>query len=735
MERALTKINASTIQFAGARYTPAVENDAPNLEILSSVQLLDTLSLNQSYRVRMRDIANQIEESWYKHSKVLVDGFRHRNQTPMELARLFKLISAEAAGASTQTTRTILRTLKYCRYRVSSIQTRLNQEEREATPQSDNYRSIATERSYVRKLSSALYETAEFVKSPAFDCIGKNSALILGEWGTGKTHFLCDVTKIRQEGGLPTLTVLAHRLPRILEPLEAICTLLPAPCTPDELLANLNRLAKKKNGRALIIIDGINEADLEVWGRSVAQISRKLARHDNAGLVLSCRTSYERQIFSERSRSRYVNFVHPGFDEIEIDAQNEFFTYYEVLTPSVPLLADEFSRPLFLKILCKTLQSFTDQTKRRKIRDIASGHKSMTTVFEDFIRHIGRGVETDFATQQGTCWWILKGKKTDDSKKVIGIAPLMAERQIDWLPRSEVVGIIGRHTNLSQISSNNLLDRMVLDGLLAKDMIWEDGTWNEVVRMPYQRFSDHLISRHLLDRYLRTDSPEAIRRSFYKNRPLGKTFEIDSHGQSYRQPGIASALMLEFPERIKRVVPTNERELIFYLPKSRRKVSPSVDVFLDGLIWRDADSFSDETHYLISFLLKHGTGQTRHKVLDTWVCLASRSAHEDTSARLVKFLDCLKLTERDLLWSEFVRKSYASESVHRILRWVEEYRGIGRDQSSARALIALLEWFLTTTHRATRDQATSALVLLGEHFPATRYSQIWCLRFFGHAAT
>jgi len=723
MDPTLSQINAQTIQYAGVRYTPAVENDAPNLEILASVQLIDALSLNQSYRVRMKDLAKKIEESWDKYSKVLGDGFRNRKQTPLELARLIRILSEEDPGASIQTTRNIQRVLKFCRRRVGAIQTELYEKERETEARSEAHRSLSTEQSHVRKIQNALYEAAEFVNSPAFDCVLKNRTLILGEWGTGKTHFLCDITKIRQEAGLPTLTVLAHRLSKNTDPIEAICELFPSPTSPDQLLTELGRSAKQHGGRGLIIIDGINEANREVWRKSVAQISNQIAQYDHVGLVLSCRTPFDNQIFSKQSHGQYVNFIHPGFDEIEIDAQSEFFRHYEVPTPSVPLLADEFSRPLFLKILCKTLQSFADQTKRKKIRDIASGHKSMTTIFEDFIRHIGRGVETDFGIQQRTCWWILKGKKTVGSNEIVGIAPSMAERQTDWLPRTEVIGIVGKHTNLSLSAQSDLLDRMILDGLLAEDMIWEDGDWQDVIRMPYQRFSDHLISRHLLDRYLRTDTPETIRRSFYRNRPLGRIFEIDDHGHSYRRPGIASALMLEFPERIKRVVPTDERELIFYLPKSRRKVRPSVDVFLDGLIWRDVDSFSEETHHLVSFLLRHGDDLTVRKVLDTLVCLASRSAHEDTSARLVKYLDALSITERDLLWSEFVRKSYASDTVHRILRWVEEYQNIGRDQSSASALIVLLEWFLTTTDRATRDRATRALVWLGERFPAILFKQ------------
>lgn len=717
MKATLLGINNATIGSAGARYTPAVEAGAPNLVIGSSVELIEALSLNDAYRKRLRRMADQVDGAADRYSKSLAKGFRRRKQTPNELARLLRQLADQKPGKSKKTINAIAKTLLFCRRRTSEIERGLYTEEREAEEQSKERQRISTEQSYVRKLSGVLYDIGDFVNSAAFQCISNNKLLLLGEWGTGKTHFLCDITKIRDNRNLATLTVLAHKLSRNSDPLEAVCRLVPSASNGDQLLAKLDRLGKKLNGRALIIFDGINEADRATWSSAIPEIARKLDQYDHVGLVLSCRTPYDHQVFTEKNRTRFVQYNHPGFNEIEIDAQSEFFNHYAIPTPNVPLLADEFSRPLFLKILCKTLQSFADRTKRKKIGDMASGHRSMTTIFEDFIKQVGKGVEQDFGLPGLACWRILKGTRIKGAAKTVGVASAMAESQSDWLTTDKVIQIIRARTGLTECDAQALLERMVVDGLIAEDMVWEDGRWIDVIRMPYQRFSDHLISRHLLERYLRTDTPEAIRRSFYVNRPLGKIFELENGGHNYRQPGIASALMLEFPERIKRIVPADERELIFYLPKARRKVTPSVDVFLDGLIWRDAESFSGETHYLISFLLKHGNDYTKRKTLDTLVCLASRTAHTDTAARLERFLESLDLTKRDMLWSEFLRTSGAAETPNRVLRWVEDNSGVHTDEAASRALIAILEWFLTTTNRGLRDRATRALVFVGASNP------------------
>src|SRR3970040_1254234 len=98
------------------------------------------------------------------------------------------------------------------------------------------------------------------------------------------------------------------------------------------------------------------------------------------------------------------------------------------------------------------------------------------------------------------------------------------------------------------------------------------------VQFSYQRFGDHLIARHLLDAHLVTDTEQALRRCFYRNRPLGAPFRLDEGGQQFEDPGIAPPLMLEFPERMKRS--PFSHELLRYLPKATQLVAPIKDVFL-----------------------------------------------------------------------------------------------------------------------------------------------------------
>ena len=113
--------------------------------------------------------------------------------------------------------------------------------------------------------------------------------------------------------------------------------------------------------------------------------------------------------------------------------------------------------------------------------------------------------------------------------------------------------------------------------------------------------------------------------------------------------------MLEFPERVKRT--DYVRELIWFLPKSRRLVAPMKDAFLEGLYWRGKDAFTSDTDYLITFLLGIG-GDVRDETLEVLVGLAARPEHPYAAGRLHDYLSRLAMAERDLAWSEFIRQSY-----------------------------------------------------------------------------
>jgi len=61
------------------------------------------------------------------------------------------------------------------------------------------------------------------------------------------------------------LFVLAQHIPAQMNPFEAICEATGIGKTPAALLAHLDRLGSVSAGRALLVVDGINEGDRRRW--------------------------------------------------------------------------------------------------------------------------------------------------------------------------------------------------------------------------------------------------------------------------------------------------------------------------------------------------------------------------------------------------------------------------------------------------------------------------------------
>ena len=300
----------------------------------------------------------------------------------------------------------------------------------------------------------------------------------------------------------------------------------------------------------------------------------------------------------------------------------------------------------------------------------------------------------------------------------------MAEQLRDYISWDECLDAIEPfvQTPRPRQTARLLGRRMLVDGLLIEELRWEADGQREVLRFPYQRFADHIIARSLLQ-HLNTTSALTIRRSFYRNRPLGRVFELAPGRMSFQRPGFASAIMLEFPERAKGHVPADAVELIFYLPRSRRLLAPFKSGFLEGLPWRSAEHFTTETHRVISSLLDGYDGRTRDETLEVLIGLATRPGHPCDATRLHRYVSGMAMPARDLSWTEFIRHADDSSAAFKVIEWVERNATTGLGTDAATITTTLLSLFLTSTRRSFRDRVTRALFLIGLKKPGALFTQ------------
>lgn len=737
LSAALASFCRDQIRQAGQRYTPGIDPNAPNLRIAALSIAIDNVACGDGARARFQSVLDDFTEAWNRA--------KHDSQRPTEIKQLL-----DAAAASLSSMMNRLRSRDTTAgdewaNRLSQIDASLMKdvahwraEEAKLSPDDGSYSSA---RNTVRANLDAIYsclrvvrEEAEYAASSSFKLLFDPILLIGGEWGTGKTHLMCDVTSERLIREAPTVLLLAKNFEGNV--LEDVCSRLGDGTSIEKKFAELEEAGQGAGGRTIFIVDGINEGRRREWRQAIAAVLSLVAEHRNIGLVVTCRTPFEAIAIEKSDLEKFHRLQHYGFDDQEFDAQAAFFQYYRLPLPEVPLLDREFSRPLTLKLICQSLQTLSGKKLAKGFAGIASGQRGMTYVLESFVNRMGEPIEHEFGLQPKGCWVLLKGGDQFADKRIAGFAPCMAANLRGYVLPSEANRIVAAsYPALRPAQRRALLETMRTNGLIEEDAIWYSTRYGQhksrvVYRLPYQRFSDHLIARHLLKAYLDVSSPASIKGSFATTSPLARVFRLSGQNfGNYAEPGWAQALITEFPERVGKKVPPRHRELFFALPKDAQDLNAYFEPFIEGLFWRNPTAFTEGTRMVINEYLG-ADSHTWERVIDALAAVATKPNHPYHAKRLYKYLSRYPMADRDLCWSEYLRRRYASPTIHRLLTWAEKLDAVKMTRDSAAELVVLFSLVLTTVVRSDRDLATKALVLIGERYPDVLFSHVVaCLDF------
>lgn len=729
---ALTDLNREQIRQAGQRYTPGIDPRAPNLRIASLFTAIENVACGAGALARFQTVLEELSEAWdrAKHCSQQRDVVQSRiDDARASVVPMMTRLRVRDARAGEEWVE-----------RVAGLETDLladvahwrAEEEKLPPPQGENTYSSARDAvrgnmNAIGRCLAVVREEKEYTATAAFKVLCDPQLLVSGEWGTGKTHLLCDVTQERIGRGQATVLLLAKNFQgRVV---SEICGRIEANRTAEEVFDQLQEAARSLGERAVVIVDGVNEGRRREWRQAVTALQALVADRREIGLIITCRTPFEAVAIAQEDLNKLHKVTHHGFDDQEFDAQAAFFQYYNLPLPEVPLLHKEFSRPLTLKLICQSLQNLTGKKLADGFAGIASGQKGMTFVLESFVNRIGKPIEDEFRLNSKGCWGLLKGGDHIADRRRAGFAPCMATTLRGYVRPSEADRIIvANYPAISPARRRNLLEALRTNGLIEEDAVWytsKSGIKSRVVfRLPYQRFSDHLVARHLLKTHLDVSSASAIKRSFSSTSPLGRIFRAANRYQrEYAEPGWAQALITEFPERVGTRLPSKDRELFFALPRRAQNLSAYFGPFIEGLFWRDPAAFTEGTRLVINQYL-NASHQAWERVVDALAAVSTKPKHPYHARRLYDFLARYTMPDRDLTWSEYLRRKYASPTIHRLLTWASKLNTASMTKRSTNELVVLLSLVLTTVVRNDRDLATKALVLIGEKFPEVLFAHV-----------
>ena len=729
---ALTALSRDQIRQAGHRYTPGIDPDAPNLRIESLFTAIENVACGAGARARFQSVLSAFSKAWdrTKHCSQRPDVLQQRaDDAHAFLSPMMNRLRAREASAGQEWSELL-----------SSIESDLladsdhwRTEEAKLQPAdkgtgaSSAHNTIRANINDIGRCLAVVREEKEYIQSQAFKVLSNPNLLVTGEWGTGKTHLLCDFTRDRLGRSRATVLVLAKNFQGSV--VAEICSRLEQGCNAVEVFDRLEELAYEAGERAVVMVDGVNEGRRPEWQEAITTLQALVADRPNIGLIVTCRTPFEPIAIKRKDLENFHKVMHLGFDDQEFDAQAAFFRYYNLPLPEVPLLDREFSRPLTLKLICQSLRNLTGKKLARGFAGIASGQKGMTYVLESFVNHVGDLIERQYGLRAQGCWELLKGSDQIADKRLAGFAPCMAANMRDYIRPSETDRIIAsNYPALRPAQRRRLLDVLRTNGLIEEDAVWystKSGSKSRIVfRLPYQRFSDHLIARHLLKTHLDVSSAATIRQSFADKSPLARVFRVaNRYYREYAAPGWAQALITEFPERVRTRLPPKQRELFFVLPKRAQNLNAYFDPFIEGLFWRDPAAFTEGTRAVINQYLTAGP-RAWERMVDALAAISTKPKHPYHARRLYDFLARYPMPDRDLQWSEYLRRRYASPTIHRLLTWAEKLNAANMTPPSATELVVLLSLVLTTVVRSDRDLTTKALVLIGERYPEVLFTHV-----------
>ena len=520
-----------------------------------------------------------------------------------------------------------------------------------------------------------------------------NTVFVVGEGGSGKSHLLADFCARCQESEIPAVLLLGQHFVRgAVWP--QIRAMLGFDGSDDEFLGALDAAGQASGSRALLAIDALNEgAGSAIWPDQLAGLIERVTQYPHIGMVVSCRSTYEKRITRNLKDGKAIRVTHHGFAGHEEKAAQIYMDKRGIARPSAPMLAPEFSNPLFLSTICNALQ-------RRGETTFPKGLRGVSSIFDYYFESVCEGIEREL--------------DLDPAQHIVAralsklIEEILASDRMNILYQ-DAVKIADTFCPSQGLAERSLVTKLISAGVLANDIHYtgeEDGRGEEVVRVTYERYLDHLRANQFIDAHVQADNPAQAFR-------LRGSFRKIVEDQPYLERGFIEALSVQIPERfgseLWNLIEWKEGEEEDWAIQRCLQ-----DAFAESLLWRDPDATSKETVELLNTAL----GGMSDRTFDTLVKVTTEPGHALNATLLHRNLYRMELAERDSIWSTWAARHWhrpeeGSQCALWVLvhwAWIADKRKVEEERLWLASLT--LSWALSAPKRELRDKATKALVSL-----------------------
>lgn len=555
------------------------------------------------------------------------------------------------------------------------------------------------------------------------DWFKRSELPIFGDAGLGKTHIVCHLCEERIEKDLPAILLHGKQFKSgdVIE--QKIREILDISYSWADFIAALQSYAEAWGTKILITIDALNEAqNIDTWEDGLFGFIKELSSYPRLVLVTTCRTSYQDAIWGKHRLPNYIYLSEFGGIELE-ELLAKYFEYYKLKTDPTPVVQEQFSNPLYLRIFCEA-----ENGERQNEKHVHLGQQTLFEVFDKFLEVTNKKICQKFSKPETS--GIIQ-------QKLQLLAKELWERNSRDLPFSEVTSLFDGKTP-HEIDWDNSFTRALLDeGLLVKRDWAQQG---EVVSFTYDLLGGYLISKVIFEYPI----PEKSR-SFLELKKLPKRLTVkDAHERSFLSCWIFKSKYKLFKEWARRIINKEFRNLhplhedilrclcalfpektgnhLYQLSRNRKVFGYSIDALFEMKPKYITQAQKDYLRYLFA-----DTPSNRKPLFILVRRTAFNVGHPLNMDFLDDLLNCLSMPERDLSWSELLRRSLEpfgarlltpmkdTESLEHICKEKPPETELGR--ARIHLFARYVRWMLTSTHRLLRDKATRALYWYGRSYP------------------
>ncbi len=558
----------------------------------------------------------------------------------------------------------------------------------------------------LREIRDSNYEFIDNISNKVNVNLANNPYLIIkGDAGNGKSHLLGDIAKTRIARNLPTLLLLGQHFVQSKNIWENIKSSLSISCTNKQLLETLNNIGKHIGSRVLVLIDAINEgAGANLWESQIAGFINEFHQYPFVGLVLTIRTTYLDFVIPENVKNNSViTFkTHEGFKGNEYAALKLFCEFHDLKQPHFPILAPEFTKPLFLQLICNAIKDTPDKT-------FPQGFQGVSKIFEIYINSIN-----------------LKFQKKREEYKYSYVV-------LEAIHKIALANYSNENNSLLLKDVKELLkiefpdNKLLLNDLIEENIFitnpqrnYESNQTEEILYFAYQRFGDFYVADELLKKF--KDQFEVIE-VFKKENEFGKLLS-DRNGYWYND-GILEAFSILLPEKFNLEI-FEVYDWYFEIEDDKfhkHHVIGELNRFLlDSLNWRKIESIDNGklVNWFRGEYFRISDDDYFYKLTE----LSTVIGHPFNSDRLFKILKSYKMPQRDSFWQQHLRwfngyNDYEiAYPIRRLIDWAWTPDISNKlDFETTRLTAQTLAWVLSSTNRKLRDQTTKAMVNLLEQQP------------------